>query len=92
MPESVAAKRALPTEVGDRGTYVQQHSVTGSEQMWTNQPLAGRPGWQLGPGVDVLAAAGTLVVQNNNNIHAGTVRGPTTRPVRSCEHLALSHA
>eukprot|EP01050_Picozoa_sp_SAG11_P001831 SAG11_NODE_86_length_17300_cov_11.466717_3_plen_98_part_00 len=34
-------------------------------------------------GVDVLGPAGCAIVTNASNIHAGTVRGGTTRPRRS---------
>lgn len=85
VPESVAQKRALPLEAPtDQGTvHVKRDSVTGSAGMWTNRPLADRPGWPLGPGVDILAPAGSLIIQNNNNLHAATVRGPTDRPRRT---------
>jgi hypothetical protein len=59
--------------------------------MWKNQPLAGRAGWppEL-RGRDALAAAGSLIVQNNHNLHAGTVRGPTDRPRRTL-HVGYSN-
>jgi hypothetical protein len=94
VPESVAQKRALPHETADNGggptadgpdrMRVRRDSVTGSDDMWRNVPLEGRPGWppEL-KGRDALAPAGALVVQNNHNLHAGTVRGPTNRPRRT---------
>ena len=94
VPESVAQKQALPLEPGaaeNSRISVKRDSPTGSATMWTNKPLAGRPGWpfDLGSGTDVLAPAGSLIVLNNNNLHAGTVRGPTDRPRRT---LHVSYA
>ena len=63
-----SANRQLLAVGDDQGTvHVQRDSVTGSAGMWTNRPLADRPGWPLGPGVDILAPAGSLIIQNNNN-------------------------
>jgi hypothetical protein len=90
VPESVAQKQALPLEPaaaeGNGTTHVKRDSITGSDSMWANRPLAGRAGWPLdvlGGGVDVLEPAGTVIVLNNNSLHAGTVRGPTDRPRRT---------
>ena len=65
-------------------------SLTGADGMWTNRPLAGRPGWEgRETGTDIHAPAGTIVVQNNLNLHAGTVR-TSVRPRRTI-HLQISN-
>jgi hypothetical protein len=101
VPESIEQKQALPIEpISDSNApvHVKRDSPTGSDQMWTNRPLEGRAGWpsDLGTGVDVLGPAGTLIVLNNNNLHAGTVRGPTDRPRRTlhvqCAYLSWCFA
>ena len=76
VKESVEEKRALPTEVVDGRVRVLLSSPTGASGMWTNRPLAGRPGWEgrAETGTDIHASAGTIVIQNNLNLHAGTVR------------------
>lgn len=106
VPESAAEKRALPHEPADNGSVptadglnrvrVQRDSVTGSDDMWRNVPLEGRPNWPRSlKGRDALAPAGSLIVQNNHNLHAGTVRGPTERPRRTLHigyrNLGSSH-
>ena len=69
---------------------VAMKSLTGADGMWTNRPLAGRPGWEgRETGTDIHAPAGTIVVQNNLNLHAGTVR-TSTRPRRTI-HLQISN-
>jgi hypothetical protein len=76
VKESVEDKLALPTEEVDGGKLrVRLGSLTGAEGMWENRPLAGRPGWEgRDTGTNIHAPAGTVIIQNNLNIHAGTVR------------------
>jgi ectoine hydroxylase-related dioxygenase (phytanoyl-CoA dioxygenase family) len=89
VPESLAAKRQLKWRM--QGDKAQQEHATVDEpftdRMWRN-----RPGSMLsddimdGVGrqdsVDVLGPAGTAIVTNASNIHAGTVRR-SQRPRRS---------
>ena len=68
VPESVEAKRALPVEESDDGQlYVKRDTITGSQTMWANEPLVTREGWPLGEGVDAVAPAGALIIQNNRS-------------------------
>ena len=76
VPESVAAKRALPSEPKldpDTGEpsetrYGHYHQVADDfvRDQWRNRHLP--------QGVDCAANAGDCIIINNNNIHAGTVR------------------
>jgi ectoine hydroxylase-related dioxygenase (phytanoyl-CoA dioxygenase family) len=77
VPESLAEKRALEWEVSGEDNQGIRYQLTEPfiAQMWRNNNL--RP-----DGVDVLCKAGTLVLFNNSNVHAGTVR-TTQRPRRT---------
>jgi hypothetical protein len=94
VKESVEEKRALPTEVVDGRLRVLRSSPTGAEGMWTNRPLAGRPGWEgrQQTGTDIHAPAGTIVIQNNLNLHAGTVRTCALGSTRNYTRYARKHA
>ena len=46
---------------------VQRDTITGSSTMWANEPLVTREGWPLGEGVDAVAPAGALIIQNNRS-------------------------
>ena len=86
VPESLATKKALPhrTDPTSGRTVIDQPFT---ERMWRNRPVSmlgdeiadgvGRP-----DAVDILAPAGTAIVTNACNIHAGTVR-QSERPRRS---------
>lgn len=74
VPESVEDKLRLPTEVIDGRMRVVPSSLTGADDMWTNRPLQGRPGWEnRATGTDIHAPAGTVVIQvrshANGNSH-----------------------
>lgn len=96
--ESVAEKRSLPTELVDGRLRVVASSRTGSSGMWTNRPLRGRTaGWEgKETGTDVHAPAGTLIIQNNLNLHAGTVRTyvllPKSRVIVNSMHSVTSES
>ena len=87
VPESLQAKRQLPWKLrpGTDKAVIDQPFNNG--RMWRNRPGSmlsdeipdgvGRP-----DGVDVLGPAGTAIVTNGCNIHAGTVR-QSERPRRS---------
>lgn len=77
VPESLAEKRALGWKVSGEDTQGVRYQLTEPfiDQMWRNNNR--RP-----DGVDVLCQAGTLVLFNNSNVHAGTVR-TTPRPRRT---------
>lgn len=94
VPETVEHKRGLPTgfrlekqtasdRAKTRHLIVDPSSPTGSKSMWQNVPLAGREDWPLAStGVDVVGKAGTVIIQNNHNLHSGTVR-QSERPRRT---------
>jgi hypothetical protein len=64
VPESFEEKLALPTEVIDGRLRVAPSSLTGADDMWTNRPLQGRPGWENRPtGTDIHGPSGTVVIQ-----------------------------
>jgi hypothetical protein len=65
VPESVEAKRALPTEPRGDSEYKQ---ITGQfiEDSWRNMHLP--------EAVDIHVSAGDVIILNNSNIHCGTVR------------------
>ena len=67
VPESLEAKRSLPVRSTDDGRFIvgDYHP----EDMWYTRH---RP-----DGLDVHAPAGSVVIQNNVNIHAATVRQST---------------
>ena len=77
VPESLAEKRALEWEVAGEDIQGVRYQLMEPfiERMWRNNNL--RP-----DGVDVLCKAGTVVLFNNSNVHAGTVR-TTQRPRRT---------
>jgi hypothetical protein len=77
VPESLAEKRALEWEVSGEDAQGVRYQLKEPfiEQMWRNNNV--RP-----DGIDMLCTAGTLVLFNNSNVHAGTVR-TTPRPRRT---------
>ena len=88
VPESLEAKKSLPWKMrpdSDRAMVDEPFNAGG--RMWRNRPGSmlsddiedgvGRP-----DGVDVLGPAGTAIITNGCNIHAGTVR-QSDRPRRS---------
>ena len=64
VPESVEAKRALPTE--PRGDYYSQITGQFIVDSWRNMHLP--------EAVDIHVNAGDVIILNNSNIHCGTVR------------------
>ena len=77
VPESVAQKKQLPwvPQLDQNGEPTIEAQITGPfmEQMWRNRYFP--------EGVDVCAKAGSVVLVNNSNIHAGTVRSSPTERV-----------
>ena len=85
VPESLSAKKALPWRLRD-GTRAQVDDSF-RERMWRNRPGSAlsddiKDGVGRADGFDVLGKAGTAIVTNGSNIHAGTVR-QSDRPRRS---------
>ena len=87
VPESLEAKKALPWRMTDGESAHAQIDEPFIERMWRNRPGSmmsdeiqdgvGRP-----DGLDIIGKAGTAIVTNACNIHAGTVR-QSSRPRRS---------
>ena len=77
VPESVAEKKALtwaPLLLADGRPHPTQAQLTEPfvDTMWRNRT---RDSMHLArPGVDICARAGDVIIINNTNIHAGTVR------------------
>lgn len=85
VPESLDEKRSLPYKTDDSGRSIIDDGFT--DRMWRNRPFSMlSDGIEDGVGrrdaVDILAPAGTAIVTNACNIHAGTVR-QSARPRRS---------
>ena len=77
VPESLEAKRKLKWEVSGEDAQGVRYQILEPfiQKMWRNNN-------RRSDGVDVLCEAGTLVMFNNSNVHAGTVR-QTPRPRRT---------
>ena len=79
VPESVEQKRQLAYEhrlaPSGEPSGLQQIKEPFIEEMWRNAHLES--------GVDVVANAGDVIIMNNSNIHAGTVRS-----TRECRYLS----
>jgi hypothetical protein len=84
VPESVAEKKALkfaPLLLGDGAPHPRMAQLTEPfvDTMWRNR---NRDAMHLArPGVDVCARLGDVILVNNTNIHAGTVRAGSPRRV-----------
>jgi hypothetical protein len=79
VPESVAQKKNLPwipqLDKNGEPTVLAQITEPFIEQMWRNAHIP--------EGVDVCAKAGSAILVNNSNVHAGTVRSSPTERVRA---------
>ena len=81
VPESVTEKKQLPLEDDAKGSR-RSHPVYGPERMTFKDFEYWRNTERLPNAVDISCAAGSAIVFNNHNYHAGTVR-QTTRHRRS---------
>jgi hypothetical protein len=90
VPESVEDKLRLPTEVIDGRMRVVPSSLTGADDMWTNRPLQGRPGWEnRATGTDIHAPAGTVVIQVRSHAN-GNSHTPPSCCVSLCAALCVA--